>query len=283
MDKESVDTLRIFDELSPTLGEESARKLATLLGSMYVELRDVVRREDFTDLHGLVSDLAETQRGTEASVKQLSRAQNRTEARLEQLAEAQGRTEARLEQLAEAQGRTEARLEQLAEAQGRTEARLEQLAEAQGRTEAAILHNSARIDLMNKQYGGLSDSMGYTLENEAYRSLPALLKDDFDVTVEGTLSRDYLSDIDGKDMEVNILGDGIREGENRLIVGECKTQLSKNNVDSFLRRRLRKLDTGNRKIFPIMVAHMVSQKDVVDYARSKGVTVYLSYQFHRSN
>jgi phosphoribosylformimino-5-aminoimidazole carboxamide ribotide isomerase len=71
MDKESVDTLRIFDELSPTLGEESARKLATLLGSMYVELRDVVRREDFTDLHGLVSDLAETQRGTEASVKQL--------------------------------------------------------------------------------------------------------------------------------------------------------------------------------------------------------------------
>ena len=54
MGQESVDTLRIFEELSPTLGEEAARKLASLLGSMYVELREVVRREDFTDLNHLV-------------------------------------------------------------------------------------------------------------------------------------------------------------------------------------------------------------------------------------
>jgi hypothetical protein len=241
MGQESVDTLRIFEELSPTLGEEAARKLASLLGSMYVELREVVRREDFTDLHHLVGDLADTQRGTDASVTQL------------------------------------------AEAQGRTEARLEQLAEAQSRTEAAVFHNSTRIDLMNKQYGGLSASVGYTLENEAYRFLPTLLKDDFDLAVEGMLCRDYLSDVNGNDMEINILGDGTRKGENLLIIGECKTQLSKNNVDSFLRRRLRKIDTGNRRIFPIMVAHMVSEKDVVDYARSNGVAVYLSYQFHPSN
>jgi hypothetical protein len=255
MGQESVDTLRIFEELSPTLGEEAARKLASLLGSMYVDLRDVARREDFTHLHGLVDELTETQRGTESSVGKLVEAQNRTEARLEQLAEAQSRTEARLEQLAE----------------------------AQSRTEAAVFHNSTRIDLMNKQYGGLADSVGYTLENEAYRSLPELLKEDFDLAVEDRLCRDYLSDINGKDMEVNILGDGTRQGEKLLIVGECKTQLSKNNVDSFLRRRLRKIDTGNRRVFPIMVAHMVSQKNVVDYARSKGVAVYLSYQFHQSN
>lgn len=227
MGQESVDTLRIFEELSPTLGEEAARKLASLLGSMYVELRDVVRREDFTDLHHLVGDLADTQRGTEASVTQL--------------------------------------------------------AEAQSRTAAAVFHNSTRIDLMNKQYGGLSASLGYTLENEAYHFLPTLLKDDFDLAVEGTLCRDYLSDVNGNDMEINILGDGTRKGENLLIIGECKSQLSKNNVDSFLKRRLRKLDTGARKVFPIMVTHMVSQKDVVDYARGKGVAVYLSYQFPPSN
>lgn len=181
--------------------------LASLLGSMYVELREVVRREDFTDLHHLFGDLADTQRGTEASVTQLAEAQSRTEAKIEQLAEAQSRTE-------------------------------------------ALFHNSSRIDLMNKQYGGLSASMGYTLENEAYRFLPTLLKDDFDLAVEGTLSRNYLSDVKGNDMEIIILGDGTRKGENLLIIGECKSQLSKNNVDSFLKRRLRKLDTGNRKIFP---------------------------------
>jgi len=32
-----------------------------------------------------------------------------------------------------------------------------------------------------------------------------------------------------------------------------------------------------------MVSHMVSEKDLVDYTRSKGVAVYLSYQFHPSN
>ncbi len=106
--------------------------------------------------------------------------------------------------------------------------------------------------------------------------------------------------------------------EELLIVEECKSQLSKNNVDNFLKGRLQRLDTEKRKNFPIIVAHimmttgrihrnlpfcgertaqggalaadrqredcdMVSQKNVVEYARSKGVAVYLSYQFRSSN
>ena len=311
-------SLRVYEELSQAMEPRAAQKLASVLGAMYEELQNTASKREFNELCQVVRELAEAQNRTEARldqltqrVEELAEAQNRTEARLDQLtqrveelAEAQKRTEQRVEELAEAQKRTEARLDQLthrvdqlAEAQKLTESRLaelalrvDQLAVAQKRTEEALArltlrvdHLAERLDDTNRQVGGLSATVGYTLENEAYRALPPLLERDHGLTLTEPLTRGWLQDAQGRDLEVNILGRATRGGEPLWIIGESKVQLSANDVDRFLSRRVEPLQAVCGTIFPVLVTHMITARDVADYARERGVAVYLSYQFGRSN
>jgi myosin heavy subunit len=358
-----INTLRIYEELSEVMDPKPAQKLASVLGLIYEDLQNTVKRSDFEALQRVVGELAvsqkelaEAQKRTEARLQELTEAQNRTEARVEELtrsqkelaeaqrrtearveelarsqkelaeaqkrtearveelarsqkelaeaqkrtearveelarsqkelAEAQKRTEARVQELTEAQKRTEARLGELAEAQKRTEARVEELtrsqkelAEAQKRTESALAKLAERLDDTNKQLGGLAITVGFTLENEAYRALPVLLERDHQLKLTEPLRRDYLADAKGRDLEVNILGRGIHGSDPVWIIGEAKAQLSKNEVDRFIRNRVEPLKPVCGKVFPILVAHMVSSRDVPEYARQRGVALYLSYQF----
>jgi len=358
-----INTLRIYEELSEVMDPKPAQKLASVLGLIYEDLQNTVKRSDFEALQRVVGELAvsqkelaEAQKRTEARLQELTEAQNRTEARVGELTEAQKRTEARVQELTEAQKRTEARLGELTEAQNRTEARVEELtrsqkelaeaqrrtearveelarsqkelaeaqkrtearvqelteaqkrtearlgelaeaqkrtearveeltrsqkelAEAQKRTESALAKLAERLDDTNKQLGGLAITVGFTLENEAYRALPVLLERDHQLKLTEPLRRDYLADAKGRDLEVNILGRGIHGSDPVWIIGEAKAQLSKNEVDRFIRNRVEPLKPVCGKVFPILVAHMVSSRDVPEYARQRGVALYLSYQF----
>ena len=174
-----------------------------------------------------------------------------------------------------------ATVQELAEAQKRTELRLEELAEAQKRTEESVRCLADRLDDTNKLLGGLAATVGDTLENEAYRHLPDLLRRDYGIEVEEPLYRNDLTDDKGRDVEVNILGRARRGEEKLLIVGESKAQPSKRDIDNFLTRRAARLDTRGRTPFPVIVAHMVSQRGTAEYGRQQGAAVYLSYQFGR--
>jgi hypothetical protein len=174
-----------------------------------------------------------------------------------------------------------ATVQELAEAQKRTELRIEELAEAQKRTEESVRCLADRLDDTNTQLGGLAATVGDTLENEAYRHLPDLLRRDYGIEVEEPLYRNDLTDDKGRDVEVNILGRARRGEEKLLIVGESKAQPSKRDIDHFLTRRAARLDTRGRTPFPVIVAHMVSQRGTAEYGRQQGAAVYLSYQFGR--
>jgi len=245
-----INTLRLYEELSDTFGEAPARALTRAIGSIYDDLKNTVTKEDFRELKQVVAELAQAQK----------------------------RTEERVEELAQAQKRTEERVEELAQAQKRTEERVEELAQAQKRTEEAVYHLSRRLDDTNRQLGGLAMTVGYTLENSAYVYLPALLKADYGVSCEEPLYRDYLTDNKGADVEVNILGRAKKDAQDLLIVGESKAQLSKKDVQAFI-KRVTRIDTGGLRPFPVLVTHMISQRDVKNYAQSQGVAIYLSYQF----
>ncbi|MDY0095006.1 MAG: hypothetical protein RBT80_20105 [Candidatus Vecturithrix sp.] len=251
-------TLQIYDELSQTMDQRSARKLVNVMSSMYEELRNSVTKEEFAELKGTVQELAEAQKRTEVRLSALTE-------RVEELAEAQKRTEVRLSALTE-------RVEELAEAQKRTEQSLVQLAK---RMELL----SKRVDQTNQQVGGLNMTVGYMLENEAFRSLPELLRRDWQIEITESLRRDWLPTIKGDMVEVNIVGRGRRNGEAILLIGESKLQLSRKYVDKFLEQRLQKIEMGGLPVFPILIAHMESEPGVVKYAKEQGVAVYLSYQF----
>jgi len=261
-----------------------------------------VTREDFTELKNIVKELAEAQRNSEQrltrleiAVNELAEAQRNSEQRLtrleiavNELAEAQKRTEQRVEELAEAQRNSEQRLtrleiavNELAEAQKRTEQRVEELAQAQKRTEEELRKLIEEHSKTREQLGGLSITVGYILENEAMRALPTLLEEEFGLKVEGRLVRKFLTDINGNPMEVNIFGEAIKDGERFLIVGESKSQLSTGGVDEFIRKKLDRLSKPEGiGLFPILVTHMITAPDVVNYALSKGIRrVYYSYEF----
>ena len=62
-------------------------------------------------------------------------------------------------------------------------------------------------------------------------------------------------------------------------MGETKSQLSKNDVDSFVRRKMNRLEGVFEEMFPVLVTHMTSSYDVEEYAKEKGIALYYSYDF----
>ena len=266
----SVNLVKKLEQIEPALREV----LIAVLEEIERQREETVTKSEFNELKEIVRELAQAQKRTEERLDSLA-------LRVDELAEAQKRTEQRVEELAEAQKRTEQRVEELAEAQKRTEQRVEELAQAQKRTEEALLDLIKEHAKTREQLGGLSNTVGYILENEAMRALPRLLLEEFGLVVKGRLVRKFVEDEKGRPVEVNIIGEAERDGERFLVLGESKSQLSKNGVREFLDKKLKRISKpSGLELFPILVTHMITSADVVEYALSKGIKrVYYSYEF----
>jgi len=131
-----------------------------------------------------------------------------------------------------------------------------------------------RIDL-----GGLSHTVGYTLENEAYRSLPNLLKRDYAIELVDRLVRKHLPLKGGGTLEVNIIGPARRQGRSIQVVGEAKGQLHRRDVREFIDRQLPRLRTELGEVFPVLVTHMTPEPGLEEHVRQQGVALYYSYDF----
>lgn len=236
----SIEFMRKIERLEPDLKE-----IFFDFGKELEKKRiEDVGREEFDELKGIVRDLA--------------RAQERTEKRVEELAQAQKRTEKRVEELVEAQ---------------------KELAEAQRRTEQEIRTLTKELKNTRKELGNIAGTVGYTLENEAYKKLPILVEKDFGIKIKEPLLRKWVMDNEGKYIEVNIFGSGEKQGKPVTIIGESKAQLSKKDIDRFFRKKINRLQGLYQDIFMVLVTHMTSQHDVETYAKQKQVTLYYSYHF----
>jgi len=235
------------------------------------ELADAVRREDFNQLKATVQELAEAQKRTESRVEELAEAQKRTEARVEELAEAQKRTEQRLDSLT-------LRVEELAIAQKQTQEQINRLVEVQERLLTKVDFLDASLTETRKMVAGLSDSVGYGLEDRAIRSLSPLLKERYGLQVKGKLCRKYLP-YQGGSEEVNIYGEAEREGNPVILVGEAKAHLSIKHIDRFLKQieRLKALGAIQGEVFPFMVSYSI-RPEVESYAQEKSVALFYSYE-----
>jgi hypothetical protein len=243
-----VSTVKIYEDLRQTLDERVARQIANHLGAAYEELQLTATKADMAELRSVVRELANAQQQTNATVRELAEAQKRTEIGLNEL-------RVTVAGLAEAQKRTEARVEELAEGQKRTEVAVKKLAEDLKQT---------RADL-----GGLTHSVGYSLENQAYKALPVLLKRDFGLEVTGRLIRRHLRRKAGGTVEVNIIGEGAHQGKAVQVVGEGKTQLHRKDVRRFVEKTLPVLKDELGEVFPVLVTHMVPEAGLDEEIRKK--------------
>jgi DNA repair ATPase RecN len=249
----------LVQTLSTAFDPQQASVLARVIHDSYSEL---VKTSDFNELKAIVRDLANSQR-------ELAEAQKRTETRVEELAEAQKRTETRVEELAEAQKRTETRVGELAVAQTRTEARVEQLA--------------VQMKQLARDVGGLARSAAYSLENEAYRALPAFLKAKYGIDITDRLVRTQL---DGK--EVNLFAQGSRNGKPIVIVGETKLQLderrgNRREEELVLSQLIGRTDLARRQypdveVVPVLLTHY-ARPAFLQRAQDQGVIVIQSFEW----
>ena len=282
--------LERLDRIEKVVGElsEAQKRTEERLNKLTERVDQLAEAQRRTEER--LNELAEAQRKTEERLSELAKAQRKTEERLnqlagrvDQLAEAQRRTEERLNELTEAQRKTEERLnqlagrvDQLAEAQRRTEERLNQLAKAQEKTEKELEKLIIEHRMTREQLGGLSHTVGYVLEDRAYKALPKLLKEDMEIEVIGKLKRDYIK-IGRAYYEVNIIGEGRKDSEVFLILGDVKTQLKKKDVDRFLRFCEMVEKVEDRKQLRIAVTYQASPQ-VREYVKEKGVKLYFSYE-----
>lgn len=291
-------SVRIY-KMMETLDPQIKEAFFAIMEEMEQKERERVTRVEFKDLQEVVFSLAKAQQETTVALKELAEAQGRTEERVglleervAELAEAQRRTEERVEELAEAQRRTEERLAELAEAQRRTEERvdrleerleslelrMEELAEAQRRTEEAILELTRGLTETRKMVGGLSNTVGYALEDRAIMVMPSLLRRRFGMEAQGPFVRRFIT-LEDREFEINMVGKAAKDGETWDVVGEGKAHLSRKDVDRFLRLvdRLKEAGQIGPRVLPIMATYSV-RPAVERYAQERGVKVVWSYE-----
>ncbi len=280
--EELAEAQRRTEERLAELAEAQRRteERVDVLEERVAELAEAQRRteERLEVLERRMEELAEAQRRTDERMEELAEAQRRTDERLAELAEAQRRTEERLAELAEAQRRTEERVDRLEERLESLELRMEELAEAQRRTEEAILELTRGLTETRKMVGGLSNTVGYALEDRAIMVMPSLLRRRFGMEAQGPFVRRFIT-LEDREFEINMVGKAAKDGETWDVVGEGKAHLSRKDVDRFLRLvdRLKEAGQIGPRVLPIMATYSV-RPAVERYAQERGVKVVWSYE-----
>ncbi len=242
-----------------------------------------IKVEELTDrlnkLTERVEQLAKAQRKTEERlnelterVNQLAEAQRKTEERLNELTERLNNLTARVDQLAEAQRRTEERLNELTERLNNLTARVDQLAEAQRKTEERLNELTERVNQLAKEHqrtreilAGLSDTVGYGLEDKIMLYMYDFARDEFGVEVE-VIERRNIVYPDGRYDEVNIYVEGFRNGAKVYIVGECKSRPSKREVDKLIEKVERVREFLGDEVYAFIVGYTFAP-DVEEYIK----------------
>jgi len=250
---------RIPPVLRHKLGDDGIAALQQFIETVWEEKQRLALRQ--------LTELEKGHQAMQAAIQALAEAQRRTEERVGQLAEAQRRTEERVGQLAEAQRRTEERLNrleavvaELAEAQRRTEEQVASLVIAQRRTEKGLQELTQAVDALRKEVGGLSENIGFGLEGIARIVLPGYLERHLDVKVLGPLGEELnpcLLGPEGKEMEFDLYGVGLRNGKETAIVGEVKSRIYSDDVRRFLSRLEQVRPALPENIIPVLFGYVI--------------------------
>jgi len=226
-----------------------------------------------------MQELAEAQKETQKEVGRLDRT-------MQELAEAQketqkevGRLDRTMQELAEAQKETQKEV-------GRLDRTMQELAEAQKETQKELKELTIEVKelaggliLTRRDLGGVTSTLGYMLENEAYKALPKVLKEIYGIEVtEKFLRRSIKSLGINKEGELNIFSRGLYKGKEITIIGEARSQLGRDDIDDIIELSDKLKDIHKGEKFLIAVTHY-ARDSVIKYGKKSGVEIIQSFEW----
>lgn len=173
-----------------------------------------------------------------------------------------------VQELAEAQ-------RDLAEAQRRTDGRMESLAHSMQELAQAMKE-------IRREFGAVTASVSYALENEAYRLAPRVLAERYGVTLEEKLVRTTI-----RGEEVNLFGRDRRDGREVWVVGEAKLRVDVGRGRKGARDLFTQLETkvaavraelGDVEVVRVLVTHFATP-EFLTMAQERNTLVVQSFEW----
>jgi len=226
-------------------------------------------------LEEAIAKLTEGQSRLEQAFLRLTERQDRLEEAIIKLTERHDRLEVAFANLVERQDRLEQAVGNLEQAVGR-------LAEAQAKTEIAIQELfrqvsilTVRFNELSMQVSRLSDTVGFGLEDIAKVVVPGWLYRHEGIVVDDLVRRFFI--VDGKEVEVNLYGEGLREGVKVVVLGEVKSRIYEGDVKDF-DRSVEKLSSlfADENIYKLMFGYYI-HPSAEHEAEKRKITLIASY------
>ncbi len=133
-----------------------------------------------------------------------------------------------------------------------------------------------RVDKISQELGGISNTIGYSLENESYSRLKPILKKRFGIEVEKLYRKNIVYTLDRFD-EINIYGEARRNGQELVVIGECKAQFGPRDVKKFLKLIERVKKHLQAEVFPLVLAHQFHPRAEAEFAKIQ-IPIFWSYE-----
>jgi len=246
---------------------EVYRTIVAIVDERVKELH--ISREDFHELKKTVEELAQAQARTEKAIERLTQAQAKTEERVEELAQAQARTEERV-------GGLEKAIERLTQAQAKTEEGMRRLEKAIERLTQAQAETERSMKEMRKEIGGLGATIGFGLEDIGRIVLPGYLERHYNIYVTD-LNRKFFRVNKKTQIEINLYGEGKKNGKKIIILGETKSRIYEGEVKKFLQQISKIIPQIEHEILKVMFGYLI-HPSASELAKKEGVILVASYQ-----
>ena len=223
--------------------------------------------ERHVSLEKAVEKLTERQDALEGAFQKLVERHDFLEKAVEKLVESHNKLVERHNSLEEAFQKLVESHNKLVERHDILEKTLERLTEAQVRTENALQE-------LFKQIGKLSETIGFGLEDIARVVVPGWLYKHEKIEVE-EFTRKFII-INGEEIEINLYGEGSKEGTKIIILGEVRSRIYLNDVEKFSKtiEKIKKIIEGNT--YELMFGYYIHPL-AEEEAKKKKISLIASY------
>ena len=149
------------------------------------------------------------------------------------------------------------------------------LFEGYGRLEKALEELASVQKNLARQVGALSDTIGFGIEDIARVIVPGWLLRHEGIKMVDEFVRRWVV-VDGEEIEVNLYGEGFRNGEKITIIGEAKSRIYRNEVISFDRWASLVEKALGGTVYKFMCGYLV-HPSAEDEAKKRRITLIASY------